>query len=210
MRRYVRLAVVAVPVWMVSCSKKEAPPPVAQQAPPTTIAPPTTLPPATPTPVPTPPPVWRTARWGMSKADVLAAFPKEVLRLEKPADFAQPQPGSILVAGSSDVAIPAYEGEGATFRVLFGFQLDALNRIHLAVPKATAATCGDIEKALTDKHGPATKRGPTGSSLKGEEIAWILPDQTIVLSCAGVARLGFVTASLDFLAPAPAAAAARP
>jgi hypothetical protein len=209
MRTLIRVAVVAVPVLLASCSKKEEPAPVAQQAP-TTTAPAATLPPPTPTPVPTPPPAWRTARWGMSKADVLAAFPKEAEKLPKPADFAVPQPGSSLSAGSSDVGIASYEGDGATFHVLFGFEHDALNRIHLAVPKPTAATCGDIEKALTDRHSAPSKRSATGSSLKGEEIVWTLPDQTIVLSCAGVAKLGFLTASLDYLAPAPAAVAARP
>jgi hypothetical protein len=210
MRTPLRLAVLAVPLLVVSCSKKEQPAPVAQQATTTTTVPPTTLPPPTPTPVPTPPPVWREARWGMTKAAVLAAFPKEAQKLDKPADFAQPQHGSSLPAGSSDIAIPSYEGEGATFRVLFGFEQDALNRVHLAVPKATASTCPNIEKAITDAHGTPGKRSPTGSSLKGEEVVWTLPDQTIVLSCAGVARLGFVTASLDHLATPPAAVAARP
>lgn len=209
MRTLVRLAVIAVPVLLASCSKKEEPVPVAQQAPASTV-PATTLPPPTPTPVPTPPPVWREARWGMTRADVLASFPTEAQKLEKPADFAQPQPGSSLTAGSGDVAIPAYEAGGATFRVLFGFEADALNRIHLAVPKPTAATCGDIEKALTDKHAAPSKRGATGSSLRGEEIVWTLPDQTVVLSCAGVRSLGFVSASLDYLAPAATAAASRP
>src|SRR5262245_34744246 len=190
MRTPLRLAVLAVPLLVVSCTKKEAPPPVAQ-ATTTTTLPPTTLAAPTPTPVPTPPPVWREARWGMTRVAVLAAFPKEAQKLEKPADFAQPQHGSSLSAGSSDIAIPSYQGEGATFRVLFGFEQDALNRVHLAVPKATASTCGDIEKAVTDAHGAPGKRSTTGSSLKGEEIVWTLPDETIVLSCAGVARLGF-------------------
>jgi hypothetical protein len=210
MRTLVRVVVLAVPVLLASCSKKEEPAPVAQQAPTTTAPPATTLPPPSPTPVPTPPPVWREARWGMSKADVLAAFPREAQRLPQAADFAQPQPGSSLAAGSSDVAIPAYEADGTTFRVLFGFEADALNRIHLEVPKPGASTCGDIEKALTDRHAAPSQRGPTGTSLKGEEIVWRLPDRTIVLSCGGVRSLGFVRASLDYLEPAPAAAASRP
>ncbi|HET9316190.1 MAG TPA: hypothetical protein VFQ51_11420, partial [Vicinamibacteria bacterium] len=121
-----------------------------------------------------------------------------------------PQHGSSLAAGSGEVAIPSYEGDGAAFRVLFGFQQDALDRIHFAVPKATISTCGDIEKAVTDAHGAPGKRSPTGTSLKGEEVVWTLPDQTIVLSCAGIARLGFVTASLDRLAPSSKAVAAHP
>jgi hypothetical protein len=208
MRTHVRLALIAVPVLLASCSKKEEPAPVAQQAP-TTTAPTTTLP-ATPTPVPTPPPVWREARWGMTRAEVLAAFPKEAQKLDKPADFAQPQHQSSLPAGSSDIAIPAYEADGATFRVLFGFDAEALNRVHLAVPKPTAATCGDLEKALTARHSEPSRRSATGSSLKGEEIAWVLRDQVVVLSCAGVPSLGFLTVTLDYLAPPPDAANARP
>jgi len=63
MRTPLRLAVLAVPLLVVSCSKKEQPAPVARQASTTTTTvPPTTLPAPTPTPVPTPPPVWREAR----------------------------------------------------------------------------------------------------------------------------------------------------
>lgn len=203
MRTLVRFALVAVPVLLVACSKKEEPATVAQQATTTTTAPPVTTLLPTPTPVPTPPPVWREARWGMKKAEVLAAFPKEAQKLDKPANFEQPQHGSSLQPGASDVAIASYEGEGATFRVLFGFEQDALNRIHLAVPKAGAGTCFDIQKALTDRHGGPAKRSTTGTSLKGEEIVWTLPDKTIVLSCGGVASLGFLRASLDYLAPVP-------
>jgi len=203
-RTLVRLAVVAVPVLLVSCSKKEEPAPVAQA--PTTTVPVTTLAPATPTPIPTPPPVWRTARWGMTRAEVLAAFPKEAQKLDKPKEFAQPQPGAMLAAGRSDITIPTYEADGASFNVLFGFESEALNRIHLVVPKPVAATCGDLEKALTDKHAAPGKRSPTGGSLKGEEIVWTLPDQTIVLSCAGVPSLGFLSASVDYLAPTATAA----
>src|SRR5262245_30100002 len=152
MRTLVRFAVVSLPLLAFACSKKEEPKPAPQQASTTTTLPPaTTLPPPTPTAVPTPPPAWREARWGMKKAEVLAAFPKEAQKLDKPADFAQPQHNSSLVAGTGDVAIPSYEGDGASFRVLFGFDHDALNRIHLAVPKPNAATCGDIEKTLTDR-----------------------------------------------------------
>lgn len=198
-------AVVAVPVLLASCTEKKAPPPVAQQAPPT-VAPTTTLPPPatpspSPTPVPTPPPVWANVRWGMTPKEVLAAFPGEAKRLPKPASFAKPQPGSSLAEGSSDISIPAYEADGAAFRVLFGFGAGALERVHLDARKPGAATCGDIEKALTQRHSPPSQRSATGTSLRGEEIVWNRPDQTIVLSCSGVASLGFVTVTLDHLAP---------
>lgn len=199
-RGRIALVVAAVPVLLASCTKKEAPPPVAQEAPPS-VAPTTTLPPP-PTPAPTPPPVWRAARWGMTRAELLAAFPREAQRLERPADFAQPQHASSLAAGSSDIAIPSYEADGATFRVLFGFESGGLKRVHLSALKPIANTCGDLEKALTERHTAPSRRTPTGTSLRGEEIVWQRPDQTIVLSCAGVQSLGFVTVTLDYLAPA--------
>lgn len=202
-------AAVAVPVLLASCSEKKAPPPVAQQAPPT-AAPTTTLPPAppspSPTPEPTPPPVWATVRWGMSPKEVLAALPGQAKRLPKPASFAKPQPGSSLAEGSSDISIPAYEADGATFRVLFGFAAGALDRVHLDAKKPGAFTCGNVEKALTERHAAPSRRSETGTSLRGEEIVWNRPDQTIVLSCSGVASLGFVTVTLDHLAPRPDAA----
>ncbi len=137
----------------------------------------------------------------MTRDEVLAAFPGQAQRLAQPAAFVQPQPGSSLTAGTSDVAIPAYEADGVSFRVLFGFESKALNRVHLSALKPGASTCEDLEKALTDRHAKPA-RAKTGSSLQGEEFSWKLPDQTIVLSCAGVPSLGFQTVTLDYMAPA--------
>ncbi len=198
--RTLALAVV-VPVLSASCTKKAEPPPpsttVATSLPPTT----TTLAP-TPTPEPTPPPVWREARWGMTPAEVLAAFKGEAKKLPGRERFAEPQHGSSLRAGTSDVGIPGYAADGATFKVLFGFEKDGLDRIHLSAQKPGADTCATVEAALTARAGGPPERRPTGSSLRGEEITWKRPDQTIVLSCAGVASLGFLTVSLDHLPPA--------
>jgi hypothetical protein len=198
---HVRIALLAAAALTAACTKTEEPkalPPPPSTTTTTTTT--TTLPPA-PTPAPTPPPFWRTARWGMTRAEVLAAFPKEAQKLPRPAPFAQPQPGATLAAGSGDVTIPTYEADETTFKVLFGFEGDHLNRVHLNVPKAGEATCAELEKALTTRHAAGPKRTPTGGSLKGEEIVWTLPDQTIVLTCAGVRSLGFLTVTLDYLPP---------
>ena len=199
LRRTVVIAAVLAALGLVACGKKEPPPPTpapaaATAAPATTLAPP-------PTTIPTPPPVWRAARWGMSKAEVLAAFPGEAQPLPQATAFSQPQPGSSLTAGSSDVAIPSLEEAGATFRALFGFGAAGLDRIHLAGIKPGAGTCGEVEKALTGKHGEPARRARTGNSLAGDEITWTLPDQRIVLSCAGVASLGFLSVAVDYLPP---------
>jgi hypothetical protein len=197
------LVILVVPLALASCGKKEQPAPVVTPAPPS-AAPTTTLPP--PTTMATPPPVWRGARWGMTKAEVLAAFPGEAQRLPRPADFAQPQPGSSVTAGSSDLTIPAYEADGTKFRVLFGFEADGLNRVHLSAVKPGEATCGDVEKRLTEQHSKPSQRDRTGTSLRGEEITWKRPDQTIVLGCAGVPNLGFQSVTLDHMAPSRDAA----
>lgn len=207
MRSRTLMLAAAVPVVLLaSCSKKqaEAPPPVTQATPaPTTTT--TTLPP-TPTAVPTPPPVWREARWGMTAPEVLAAFKGEAKKLGKPENFAQPQDGSSMRPGASDVGIPSYAADGTTFHVLFGFEKNALDRIHLSAQKPVADTCAAVEAALTARLGGGPERRATGSSLRGEELVWKRPDQTVVLSCAGIASLGFMTVSLDYVPPAAAAA----
>jgi len=199
--------VVAMPAFALAAACKSKEQPVAQQTPappPTFATTTTTLPP--PTTMATPPPIWRAAHWGMTRKEVLAAFPGEAAKLATAASFTRPQPGSSLRPGSSDVGIPAYEAEGSRFRVLFGFEGDALNRIHLVATRAGAATCGDLEKSLTAQHAMPAQREKTGGSLRGDEITWTLPDQTITLACAGVASLGFQTVTLDYLAPAASVA----
>ena len=162
----------------------------AQQAPATT-APATT----TTTTTTMPPPVWRTVRWGMTTNQVLAALPGEAQRLATPTAFGAPTPGS------TDIAIPSYDVQGVPVRVLFGFESNGLNRIHLSAVKPGDASCGEVEKALTDKHGAPLARSNTGTSLRGEEIVWKRPDQTITLWCAGVASLGFRTVTVVYTPP---------
>jgi hypothetical protein len=91
--------------------------------------------------------------------------------------------------------------EGVKFRVSFGFEADRLNRIHLSAGKADVDTCGLIEKALTDKHGPPAQKESTGTSLRGAQTTWKLADQTIVLACAGKPALGFQSVTVDYLTP---------
>jgi hypothetical protein len=176
----------------LSCKAKEAPPPERPTVAASTTAPMTTLPPTTTTTLP--PPVWRSVRWGMTKPDVIAAFPGEAQQLPAPVEFARG-------TASSDVAIPAYELEGVKFRVLFGFETERLNRIHLSAGKADVDTCGLIEKALTDKHGAPAQKESTGTSLRGAQTTWKLADQTITLACAGKPALGFQSVTVDYAAP---------
>ena len=194
-RRHFALAALLV-VLLPACKGKEQAAPAETQPPATSAAPTTT----TTTTLPPPPKVWRAAHWGMTKDELLAAFPGEAQRLPKPARFAAQE------AATSDVAIPSFDADSVTWRALFGFEPGTLDRIRLDAAKPGPGTCEDVEKALTARHGPPAERHATGTSLRGEEITWKLPDQAITLSCTGVASLGFLTVSIDYRPPAVAAA----
>ena len=168
-----------------------------QQAPPSTVAAVTTSTTTTTTTMPAPPLVWRSARWGMKKAELLAAFPGEAQKLATPADFGQPRPGP------TDIAIPAYEADGSTFRVLFGFGPDGLGRIQLGAVKPSAVACEDLEKRLTEEHAKPTANNAIETSLRGREIVWTLPAETITLSCLEKPSLGFRTVTLEYTPPGP-------
>ena len=137
----------------------------------------------------------------MKKAEVLAALPGEAQKLATPVPFGRAQAGSGTPEGSSDLTIPSYEMEGVQFRVLFGFEADALNRVHLYALKPGPSTCDDFVKGLAEKLGAAVSRERPEGSLKLEAITWSKPDQTITLTCSGVASLGFQQVTLDYKAP---------
>jgi hypothetical protein len=185
------LAVLSVAALAACAKREEASPPPTTQPPPSTAAVTTT----TTTTLPSPPPIWRSAHWGMKQEEVLAAFPGEAQRLGQPIDFAAP------MAGSTDVGIPAYETDGTRFRVLFGFDGDALNRMQLSAIKPAEATCGDVEKILTDKNGAASERNTTQTNMRTEQIVWRRPDQTITLVCSEARGLGYRSVTLGYTTP---------
>ena len=192
-RREARLILLMATAAAISaCKPKEQ---AATPPPPTTVAAATTSTTTTTTTMPAPPPAWRTARWGMKKAEVLAAFPGEAQKLAAPVDFGQPRPGP------SDIGIPAYEADGATFRVLFGVGPEGLGRIQLTALKPSSAACEDIEKRLTDEHGKPASRGDVGGSLPGQEIVWTTPVARIALACAEKLSLNFRTVTLEYTPP---------
>jgi hypothetical protein len=189
LRLVLGLLIVAV---LAACRAKEQAPPPTTTLPPPTAAPVTTT---TTSTIPSPPPVWGAAHWGMTKAEVLAAFPGQAQPLPQPVTFGPHTPGT------SDVAIPAYDVEGAKFRVLFGFDGDALNRVFLSALKAAEATCGDLEKQLTDKYAAPADRNVTQTNVRLEQIVWKRPEQTITLACSEAAGLGYRSVTLDHTTP---------
>jgi hypothetical protein len=181
-----------LPAALAACrSKEQATPPVTTQAPAPSAAVTTT----TTTTIPSPPPVWEAAHWGMTRAQVLAAFPGQAQPLPQPVQFG-PQ-----VPGSSDLAIATYDMGGHPLRVLFGFEADALNRVFLSAIKAAEGTCGDVEKLLTDKNGAPSDRSTTQTNVRLEQIVWKRPEQTITLACSEMAGLGYRSVTLDHAAP---------
>ena len=197
MARLALFGLLVVTAGLAACKPKEnaasAPPP----PPPLSTTLPAVGSATTTTTLPAPPLVWRSARWGMKKADLLAAFPGEAQRLPKPADFGQPRPGT------SDIAIPAYAADDSNFRVLFGFGSGGLGRIQLTALKPSAAACEDLEKRLTDEHSKPSSRSDTETSLRGLEVAWTTPTETITLACVEKPSLGFRTVTLDYAATDP-------
>jgi len=190
-RRPFALGILVVTAILAACQAKQQAPP-ARTEPPPSVAPPTTT---TTTTIPSPPPVWGAARWGMTKEEVLAAFPAEAQRLPQPVAFSSPSPGA------SDVAIPAYEMGGLKFRVLFGFESEALNRVQLSAIKPGDTACIDLEKLLTEKYSAPADRSTTQTAMRSEQIVWKRPDQTITLACAEAPGLGYRQLALDYTTP---------
>jgi hypothetical protein len=168
------------------CRSREQPP--ATPPPPPAVTTTTT----TTTTLPAPPPVWRSAKWGMTAAEVLATFPGEAQRPDAPASFGLSRPGT------AELVIPAYETDGARFHVLFGFSKGALDRIQLAAPKADYTTCDDVEKRLMEEHQEPSSHQDTVTSMRTKERVWTLPAETITLVCADKPSLGFRTVTLDY------------
>ena len=188
------LGVLLAALAVGACQGREQPKPAPETSPPVAMTTTTTT--TTTTTMPAPPPVWRSAKWGMKPAEVLAAFPGEAERPAQPASFGQPKPGS------ADLAIPAYDADGTKFRVLFGFTSGALSRIQLAAAKAEAGACEDVEKRLTAEHGAPASSQATATSMRTKDIVWTLPAQTVTLACAEKPSLGFRTVTLDYAATA--------
>jgi hypothetical protein len=184
-----RRALLLVVLGLAACKREPAPtatPAPAEAAPTTTTSTTTT------TTLPPPPPVWRGARWGMRPAEVLAAFPGEAQSAA--LAFGAPR------TGTAAVAIPAYEADGAHFRVLFGFTGDALDHVQLQSSKADASTCEDVEKRLTAEHGAPASSTDTRTSMQTHEVAWSTPREAITLACSEKPSLGFRTVTLDYAA----------
>ncbi len=111
---------------------------------------------------------WGKTRWGMTEAEVLAALPGEVVRFAKPYKYD---------ADETPLGIEDLELFTKPFTVRFIFDLETrlLNAVNLRLKESNHGI-GELvfhwlEKALTEKYGPATyrredrKRGVSGLDI---------------------------------------------
>jgi hypothetical protein len=190
------LAPLAAGAFLVACGKKEqAPPPPTTQPPATTLPPTTTT--TTTTTLPSPPAAWKAARWGMSRAEVLKAFPGQAQKLAPTVDFGPPSPGP------SDLGIPVFEEGGVSYRVLFGFPGDKLGRVQLSSAKPPSGACTDVEKAVAAEHpGAAPERSTTQTNVRTDVATWRSPEGRITLTCTENVSLNFRSLTLEYVPPA--------
>lgn len=120
---------------------------------------------------------WREARWGMTDDQVLAAFPGEAMRMERP---------ELLPSGSECRAwIPRYNVQTMEFEVLLCFGHAGLALVKLSTPTSPDVLRGiginmawfkTLEELLTVKYGQPT------SITAPATVLWARPDTTIRLS----------------------------
>jgi len=150
----------------------------------------------TTTTLPSPPAAWKAARWGMTRAEVLKAFPGQANALSPTVDFGPPN------GGPSDLGIAAYEEAGVTYRVLFGFPGDKLGRVQLSSAKPPSGACTDVEKAVGAEHpGVAPERSTNQTNVRTDVAAWRVPEGSITLTCTENVNLGFRSLVLDYTPP---------
>lgn len=119
---------------------------------------------------------WRAARWGMTAADLKAAFGAQIEALPGAWDFGQ---------AYAALQIPAVEVGGVTFRALFQMNRadDRLQQILLERRgPVTADTFADLLAALERDYGPAHAHclpAPEAPSVRQAEILWRFPDTTL-------------------------------
>ncbi len=92
---------------------------------------------------------WRNARWGMTPAEVLAAFPGEAVKSKKLPKYEDPDM-------SSPVGIEHFRLLGEDFKVFFVFTRNRLTRIQIAPVDDNTATpqlAKYIGQMLTEKYG---------------------------------------------------------
>ena len=114
---------------------------------------------------------WRSARWGMTEEEVLAAFPNEAKRLEKPEKY------GIVIA---TVGIKKLQVAGSDFVVHFSFDTEKkrLKQVNLKpdpASKSLNVMLPTLERDLTEKYGKpdfASNQAPRVAGMKVMTRSW--------------------------------------
>lgn len=137
-------------------------------------------------------PGWSKAKWGMTEAQVLSAFPGETERLPRP-DKREGLVGSI---GIKKAAVGKFQFEVAFY---FGSDSQKLGQVILRWIKTssgvvsagsdeppTVSDFDELERLLTTKYGAASSNRSDAKSPGNlnKSATWLLPSTTVVLNYA--------------------------
>ena len=142
--------------------------------------------------------LWRSARWGMTVEELLAAFPGEARRLDPEIRLAD---GDVVAAG-----IDAHSVAGHPLVVRFVFTAGGLSIVSLRTPRESYAgdrVYRDLQAHLKGRLGAPTYQVVEKPFVEQRQTRWAM--------ARGVVDLKAIpgTVVLMYSAPAPAAGAAR-
>jgi len=128
---------------------------------------------------------WRAARWGMTPAEVAAAFPKEARLLSPEVTLAD---GNVVAA-----AIDGFAFEGLTFDVRFIFTGGKLALVSLRTPQkqpVDAEAYSRLRDALARKWGPPMEDAKDDNFVDMRQTRWTRgPDRADLKYIPGVVVL---------------------
>jgi hypothetical protein len=116
---------------------------------------------------PTPTPGWRMARFGMSPAQVLAAFPGEAIRIDPEVKLAD---GNVIPIG-----IDGYEFEGLSFDVRFVFSQNRLVLVSLKAGRkgfVDAAAYSRLQDVLSKRWGAPLEEASDSNFVDMRQTRW--------------------------------------
>src|SRR6266446_4321451 len=122
---------------------------------------------------------WGKTRWGMTESEVLTALPGEAVQLATPDKFK---------SGKASIGIEDFELTGYRFVVRFVFDTvnRRLNAVNLKLKGndefIAERAFQDLEKALTEKYGPATYRKEDRREDIHNKASWRLSKTMIDLN----------------------------
>jgi hypothetical protein len=120
---------------------------------------------------------WRSARWGMSVEEVLAAFPGEAFRIDPPLKLAD---GNVVAVG-----IDGHEVGAHAFRVRFVFEAGKLAIVSLRTPSDVRAgpdVYASLQALLAERLGGAGESTANDDFIDMRQTRWKAGRSTVDLN----------------------------